>query len=129
MHVNSILVPVSVGELVDKISILEIKQDRIADEAKRANVRIELQGLMAHWHGLAAATPALPELKERLRAINERMWLVQDDLREKERTQTFDEGFVQLARSVATLNGERVQLKNEINRVSGSAFVEEKQYR
>ncbi len=126
---NSILVPVAVGELLDKITILEIKSDRIADAGKRRNVRTELDGLWPLWEDLRARHPDMDALKRRLREVNERMWDVQDALRAKEAAQDFDAGFIALARAVATTNGERVGLKNDINRVAGSRFVEEKQYR
>jgi hypothetical protein len=125
---QTISVPVSVGELADKISILEIKHERITDADKRAHVAIELDGLTPIWRELAAGQPDLGALYTRLKAVNERMWDVQDGLRAKEAAKTFDDGFIQLARAVATRNGERVAIKNEINRMAGSEFIEEKQY-
>lgn len=125
---QTISVPVSVGELADKLSILHIKHDRIADAGKRAHVEAELEGLRPIWRGLVAATPALDGFYDRLKAVNEQMWDVQDGLREREAAKDFDDGFVQLARAVAVRNGERVAIKNEINRLAGSAFIEEKQY-
>lgn len=126
---NSILVPVAVGELLDKITILEIKNDRIDDAGKRGNVRTELAGLWPLWEGLRGQHPDMEALKQQLRAVNERMWDIQDALRAKEAAQTFDAQFIALARAVATANGERVGLKNRINHAAGSRFVEEKQYR
>ena len=125
---QTILTPVSIGELVDKITILELKAERIDDEAKRGNVRAELDGLLPLWDVQQARQPVLGELKTRLHAINARMWEIQDALRECEAAQRFDDHFIQLARGVYATNGERVQVKNEINRVAGSALVEEKQY-
>lgn len=125
---QTISVPVSVGELADKISILHIKSERIGDPAKRAHVEVELAGLRPIWDGLVAGAPDLACWYDRLKAVNERMWDVQDGLRAKEAAQEFDDGFIQLARAVAVRNGERVAIKNEINRMSGSAFIEEKQY-
>lgn len=125
---QTILTPVSIGELVDKITILELKAERIDDEAKRGNVRAELDGLLPLWDVQQARQPVLGELKTRLHAINARMWEIQDALRECEAAQRFDDRFIQLARGVYATNGERVQVKNEINRVAGSALVEEKQY-
>lgn len=125
---DAILTPVSIGELIDKITILEIKAERIGDPAKLANVRTELDGLLPLFARQRDAEPALDALKEGLKRVNERMWDIQDQLRDKEAAQVFDEAFVQLARGVYRTNGERVQLKNEINRVAGSALVEEKQY-
>lgn len=126
--VQTILTPVSVGELIDKITILEIKSERIADAAKLANVRTELDGLWPLWLEQQASRPALQALKEQLKAVNERMWEIQDQLRDKEAAQDFGADFITLARGVYGTNGERIVVKNEINRVAGSALVEEKQY-
>jgi hypothetical protein len=126
--VDAILTPVSIGELIDKITILEIKAERIDDAAKLANVRTELDGLLPLYATQRSNQPALEALKQQLKVINERMWDIQDQLRDKEAAQVFDDAFVQLARGVYRTNGERVQVKNEINRVAGSALVEEKQY-
>ena len=125
---NTIMVPVSVGELIDKITILEIKAERITAPDKRQNVRVELEGLLPLWESLSAGSAELAGLKAQLRAVNERMWDVQDALRAKEAAQLFDADFVELARSVARHNGERIQVKNAINRLAGSRFIEEKQY-
>ena len=126
--VQTILTPVSVGELIDKITILEIKSERITDAAKLANVRTELDGLWPLWLEQQASRPALQALKEQLKAVNERMWEIQDQLRDKEAAQDFGADFITLARGVYGTNGERIVVKNEINRVAGSALVEEKQY-
>lgn len=125
---NTILIPVSIGELADKLTILEIKAERIEDAGKRAHVQVELDGLRALWMPLEGAQDELAPLKRDLRAINERMWDVQDALRAKEAAQAFDEEFVTLARAVAQRNGERIAVKNTINRLAGSRFIEEKQY-
>jgi hypothetical protein len=127
-RVQTILTPVSIGELIDKITILEIKAERITDAAKLANVRIELDDLLPLWQQQQTARPTLSALKDQLKAINERMWDIQDALRAKEAAQTFDESFISLARGVYGTNGERVVVKNDINRIAGSALVEEKQY-
>jgi hypothetical protein len=126
--VDAILTPVSIGELIDKITILEIKAERIADADKNANVRKELDGLWPLWQQQLASQPGLDALKDQLKAINVRMWDIQDQLRDKEAAQVFDDAFIQLARGVYGTNGERVKVKNEINRIAGSALVEEKQY-
>jgi hypothetical protein len=126
--VDAILTPVSIGELIDKITILEIKAERITDAGKVANVRTELDGLLPLWQELLAAQPGLDALKTQLKDINERMWDIQDRLRDKEAAQVFDDQFIQLARGVYGTNGERVKVKNEINRIAGSQLVEEKQY-
>lgn len=125
---DAILTPVSIGELIDKITILEIKAERISDADKNANVRKELDGLWPLWQQQLAGQPGLDALKDQLKAINVRMWDIQDQLRDKEAAQVFDDAFIQLARGVYGTNGERVKVKNEINRVAGSQLVEEKQY-
>ena len=126
---STILAPVSIGELADKITILEIKAERIGDAQKLVNVRTELDGLLPLWAPLADAQPEMAELKIALRDANTRMWDVQDALRAKEAAQDFGDEFVELARAVARHNGDRVEVKNRINRLAGSRFVEEKQYR
>lgn len=126
---STILAPVSIGELADKITILEIKAERIGDAQKLVNVRTELDGLLPLWAPLADAQPEMAELKIALREANTRMWDVQDALRAKEAAQDFGDEFVELARAVARHNGDRVEVKNRINRLAGSRFVEEKQYR
>ncbi len=125
---NTIQIPVSIGELADKLSILAIKAERIDDAGKRAHVQVEKQGLEALWAPLVAQQAELSGLMAELRAINERMWDVQDALRAKEAAQAFDATFIELARSVARHNGDRIQVKNTINRLAGSRFIEEKQY-
>jgi hypothetical protein len=127
--VSTILAPVSIGELADKITILEIKAERIGDAQKLANVRTELDGLLPLWAPLAEKQPEMAELKTALREANTRMWDVQDALRAKEAAQDFGDEFIELARAVARHNGDRVEVKNTINRLAGSRFVEEKQYR
>ena len=126
---STILVPVSIGELADKITILEIKSERIDDPQKLQNVRTELDGLLPLWEPLVDAQPDMAALKVSLREANTLMWDVQDALRAKEAAQLFDDEFVALARAVAKHNGDRVAVKNQINRLAGSRFVEEKQYR
>lgn len=125
---NTIQIPVSIGELADKLSILAIKAERIDDAGKRAHVQVEKEGLEALWAPLVAQQAELSALMAELRAINERMWDVQDALRAKEAAQAFDAEFIELARSVARHNGDRIQVKNTINRLAGSRFIEEKQY-
>lgn len=125
---QTISVPVSVGELADKLSILHIKSERIDDAGKRAHVEVEMAGLRPIWARLVAANPALSGHYDRLKAVNEQMWDVQDGLRAREAAKTFDDEFIRLARAVAVRNGERVAIKNEVNRLAGSEFIEEKQY-
>jgi hypothetical protein len=124
----TIKIPISYGELADKLTILEIKLERINDVGRLHNVRVECDSLLPLWQPLEAKTAELAELKAQLKAVNERMWDIQDALRDKEKAQMFDDEFVRLARAVAPTNGERVALKNTINRLAGSQLIEEKQY-
>jgi hypothetical protein len=126
---NTVQVPVSIGELVDKITILQIKAERIDDASKRANVQVELDGLLQIWDGIEARHPEVAAIRQRLRQVNEAMWDIQDSLRAKEAAQDFGDRFIELARAVGRTNGERVGLKNDINRLAGSIFVEEKEYK
>jgi hypothetical protein len=126
---NEIRVPVSFGELIDKITILEIKSERIEDESKLANVRRELDALNGVWTASPVAGTDIAALRADLRAVNERLWAIEDDIRMKEAAQAFDAGFIQLARSVYFENDERARLKREINTALGSSLVEEKSYR
>jgi len=125
---SEILVPVSFGELLDKISILRIKSERIGDPAKRANVRRELEALERTWSANPAAAVDVSALEQGLRAVNERLWEIEDAIRVKESRQEFDEAFVQLARAVYFENDERARIKRELNVALGSAYVEEKSY-
>ncbi|WOB48462.1 DUF6165 family protein [Xanthomonas hydrangeae] len=125
---SEILVPVSFGELLDKIAILQIKSERISDPAKLANVRNELSALEISWMAHPAAGHDIVRLRAGLKAVNERLWVIEDDIRLKEQAQTFDDEFVQLARSVYIENDERARIKKEINLALGSSYVEEKSY-
>lgn len=117
---------VSHGELFDKITILRIKEARIDDESKLRNVRRELRALE---DVAAKVDPPPPEqLVRQLQEVNERLWEIEDDIRDKERLQAFDEEFIRLARSVYLTNDRRAELKRDVNRVTGSALVEEKSY-
>lgn len=125
---SEILVPVSFGELLDKISILQIKSERMSDAAKLANVRNELNALDSTWATHPAAAQDIAALRTELKAVNERLWDIEDDIRLKEKAQAFDEEFVQLARSVYIQNDERARIKKDINLALGSSYVEEKSY-
>lgn len=120
--------PVSYGELIDKITILQIKLQQIKDDAKLANVRNELELLEATWKNDKASETDITDETSRLLAVNQRLWIIEDDIRMKERAQAFDEGFIQLARSVYFENDERAAIKREINTKLGSTLVEEKSY-
>ncbi len=125
---SELLVPVSYGELLDKIAILQIKSERMTDPPKLANVRNELSVLERIWMAHSAAGGDIAELRARLKAVNERLWVIEDDIRIKEKAQAFDDDFVRLARSVYFENDERARIKREINTALGSAYVEEKSY-
>ncbi|SEJ48228.1 DUF6165 family protein [Frateuria terrea] len=123
-----IQVPVSYGELIDKITILEIKARQIADPAKLANVRNELDLLNATWANDAASQTDIGDERARLLTVNEALWEIEDRIRLKEKAQAFDDEFVELARSVYFRNDERAAVKREINLKLGSQLVEEKSY-
>lgn len=125
---SEILVPVSFGELLDKIAILEIKSERISDPAKLVNIRRELDALNATWQQAPASRVDIAAARGALRAVNERLWVIEDDIRLKEKAQAFDAEFVRLARAVYFENDERARIKREINLALGSAYVEEKSY-
>jgi hypothetical protein len=120
-------VPVSWGELLDKITILEIKEERIADPAARSNVRREL-GLLRAIAAPALEEPAATRLLATLRRINERLWDIEDDIRRKEAQADFGPAFIALARAVYKTNDQRAALKKELNGLLNSELVEEKSY-
>jgi hypothetical protein len=121
---NSPTVPISWGELLDKVAILEIKVQRLRAPAARANAMVELNALRQ-----AAVPPlAVAELEAALRAVNTTLWRIEDLIREKEAAGDFGSAFVALARSVYHENDERGRIKQALNRLLRSALVEEKQY-
>ena len=125
---SEILVPVSFGELLDKIAILQIKSERMTDATKLANVRHELAALERTWMAHPASGREVAQLRARLKAVNERLWEIEDDIRNADAGGVFDQGFIELARSVYLNNDERARIKRELNLALGSAFVEEKSY-
>ena len=125
---SEIQVPVSFGELLDKIAILQIKSERMNDAAKLANVRNELSALESTWMAHPAAGHNIVELRAQLKAVNERLWVIEDDIRIKEKAQEFDAEFIKLARSVYFENDDRARIKKDINLALGSSYVEEKSY-
>jgi hypothetical protein len=126
---SEISAPVSPGELIDKITILEIKRERIEDAEKVKNVNIELELLESLWSGSVFGGSAVVEKKRaELKAINEVLWVIEDDLRLKESKAEFDQDFIQLARSVYFTNDRRARVKREINVGVGSSLIEEKSY-
>jgi uncharacterized protein DUF6165 len=128
-HMKDILVPVSPGELLDKITILRIKVARIMDPGKLANVRLELDLLEKTWRDAGCATFDVARDERALEEVNERLWDVEDLIRDKEAKQTFDREFIELARAVYVANDERAAIKKRINLQLGSRLVEEKSYK
>ena len=126
---KDILVPVSPGELLDKITILRIKVARIQDAAKLANVKLELSLLERTWKDSGAAAHDVALDERALENVNERLWDIEDRIRDKEARQTFDREFIELARAVYVANDERAAIKKRINTQLGSRIVEEKSYR
>ena len=122
------LVPVSFGELVDKITILEIKSERIGDPSKLVNVRVELELLATALARFCVLPPRTDELKAELRGINEALWEIEDQIRDCERKKHFGPKFVRLARRVYMTNDRRSAVKRQLNQLAGSVIVEEKSY-
>jgi len=125
---NEINVPVSPGELLDKITILRIKSRRITDPGKLANVRLELAALEETWKNSMYAGKDVDGDVRALLAVNERLWAIEDDIRDKERAKAFDAEFIRLARAVYIENDERAAIKRRLNLKLGSSLVEEKSY-
>jgi hypothetical protein len=121
------MVAVSWGELLDKITILEIKQQRLTSPQAVGNVRNELAALSRSVADLSAPA-GLDGLKQKLKVINETLWEIEDEIRAKEAAKSFDGRFVELARAVYVNNDERSRIKREINTLLGSELIEEKQY-
>ena len=126
---KDILVPLSPGELLDKITILRIKVARIQDAAKLAHVKLELSLLEQTWKDSGAASHDVSLDERALENVNERLWDIEDRIREKEARQTFDRDFIELARAVYICNDERAAIKKRINLQLGSRLVEEKSYK
>lgn len=121
-------VPISPGELIDKLTILEIKSERMSDARKLANVRLELKLLSETW---AASDYAKVDIKAEwaeLKRINGQLWDIEDEIRDEERHQRFGEQFIKLARAVYFINDDRAAVKRQINDKLGSKIVEEKSY-
>lgn len=123
---TNLSVPVSVGELVDKITILRIKKQRISDSQKLVNIRTELSALesICNDNSIDLDIPLVGQLQE----INEILWEVEDDIRLKEKAKVFDDEFIALARKVYHTNDRRFAVKSEISRYFGSRLMEEKSY-
>jgi len=125
MHLS---VQTSPGEFLDKLTILEIKAERMADEAKLANVRRELELLRATWAASPLAARDVAALVADLKGVNESLWEIEDRIRAKEAARAFDAEFVELARSVYRTNDRRAAIKRELNVALGSDLIEEKSY-
>ncbi|MFP4159138.1 MAG: DUF6165 family protein [Desulfobacterales bacterium] len=119
-------VDVSIGELVDKVTILAIKSERISDPEKLKNIRRELEILKSEMNSAGIDSEA-PEY-QRLYEVNSNLWNIEDAIREKEAAKSFDKEFIELARSVYFHNDDRAAAKREINLKYGSELVEEKSY-
>lgn len=128
MSVTSVRIDVAPGELIDKLTILEIKLQRLPDGPARANVRHEHDVLDRARAVSVADSPDLARLAADLKAVNERLWVIEDDIRDCERAKDFGDKFVALARAVYHENDKRAALKREINVLLGSSIIEEKSY-
>ena len=124
----SISVEVSPGELIDKITILEIKLECMDDEDKLKNVKLEWETLTRARDAAIEAPPALEKLTAALNRSTERLWEIEDDIRQCERDKDFGDKFVELARAIYINNDQRARLKREINELLGSRLIEEKSY-
>ena len=125
---NGIKIEVSPGELIDRLTILEIKLDRMRDAQKRRNVETEHAVIRAAYEAHVPASEGLRSLVDELREVNLRLWAIEDDIRACERRQEFGPAFVALARSVYLSNDRRSELKRDINALLGSKLREEKSY-
>ena len=123
-----ILIPISPGELLDKITILQIKAERIADPMKVANVKTELDMLSKVWSETIEVDAEITALTTELKSVNEALWEIEDDIRDEERGRRFGERFIELARAVYVTNDERANAKKKVNLHLNSTIVEEKSY-
>ena len=124
----SVNIEISIGEFFDKITILEIKNERIEDETKLENINKELDALNALLDRLPFSRADIQQEYDELKAINEKLWVIEDDIRDKESVKEFDLAFIELARSVYFTNDKRSDVKRSINLKLGSDFIEEKSY-
>ena len=125
---NEILIPISPGELLDKITILQIKAERIADPVKVANVKTELDMLSKVWSESVEVDAEISALTTELKSVNHALWEIEDDIRDEERSRRFGERFIELARAVYVTNDERANAKKKVNLHLNSTIVEEKSY-
>ena len=124
----AIKVEVSFGEYLDKLTILQIKSERIKDPNKLINVNRELTLLQKTWEQRPESKVDLSTELRQLKAVNEKLWDIEDNIRDKERNNNFDTGFIELARAVYFTNDERARIKRVINEKLGSDLIEEKSY-
>ena len=125
---NEILIPISPGELIDKITILQIKAQRMTDPVKLANVKTELDMLSKVWSEAVTVDAEITALTAELKAVNEALWEIEDDIRDEERNKRFNKRFIELARAVYVTNDERANAKKKVNLHLNSTIVEEKSY-
>jgi len=125
LTIQIIKAPISLGELIDKITILQIKTQHLQGNALQ-NVKKELDALVTILNNFQLNID--PTLIQRLKEVNQNLWQIEDDIRDQERQKNFTETFIELARSVYQQNDQRAAIKKEINTTYGSAFVEEKSY-
>lgn len=125
---SQILIPISPGELLDKITILEIKSERIDSVEKKSNVKEELRLLNKVWIDSGIEDNDLLAMRKELKTINNSLWDIEDDIRQEERDKRFSDRFIELARSVYVTNDERANIKKRINVHLKSEIVEEKSY-
>ena len=126
---NELLVPVSPSELLDKMTILEIKSERINDTKKVMNVRHELELLSKVWSDSVTEDKVITNLRQQLKTINEKLWEIEDDIRNEEQQNRFGKEFIELARAVYITNDKRAQIKKDVNLYLGSEIFEEKSYK
>ncbi len=127
-HIPSVKIDAAPGELIDKITILQIKSERIDDAMKHANITYELATLTNALNLAIETSGQISELSYRLKDVNERLWETEDAIRDCERRQDFGPVFIDLARSVYRLNDVRSEIKRTINTILGARIIEEKSY-
>ena len=125
---DNLVIPISPGELIDKITILEIKRESILDKEKLSNINLEYKVLLETLEDKIIVSNEIDSLRIKLKTINKRLWDIEDQLRDLERSKTFNEDFIKLARSVYFTNDERSEVKKSINKLLNSEIVEEKSY-
>ena len=123
MTPGAVTIEIAPGELIDKITILKIKSERIENAEKVANVRVELETLSASRDAALPASEELTRLTAALKSVNEELWVIEDDIRDRERASDFGPEFIRLARAVYKTNDRRAALKREINELLGSRLI------